>query len=107
MCGNLTASDQILADLALTSINEKYKIGNGNLNLKVTLNERNSSKFLNTVTCRSQCVFLFLALKEGQINVICSGIPKVLGNSRKVQSNQEHKLFSGDPQCPNISATLI
>lgn len=36
------AYDQILVDLALTSINEKYKIGNGNWNVKVKLNERNS-----------------------------------------------------------------
>lgn len=67
MCGNLTAYDQILADLALTSINEKYKIGNGNLNLKVTLNEQNSSKFLNT--CYLQVAVCFLVSgTEGRAN---------------------------------------
>ena len=40
MWGNSTAYDQILAHLALTSINKNYKLGNGNLKLKVTLNEQ-------------------------------------------------------------------
>lgn len=36
------AYDQIPADPALTSINENYMIGIGNLNLKVQLNKQNS-----------------------------------------------------------------
>lgn len=48
------------------------------------------------VTCRSLCVFFFQGLREEQINMVCSGIPKVPGDSRKVQSSQEHELFRVD-----------
>lgn len=35
-------------------------------------------------------VFLFQSLRVEKINVVCSGSPEALVESRKVQSNQEH-----------------
>lgn len=96
MWGNLTAYGQILVHLALTSINENYMLGNGNLKLKVTLNEQ-----LEVLECMllagcSLCFFFFQALSEEQINMTYSGIPKVPGDLRKVESSQEHGVFRGD-----------
>lgn len=92
--GNLTVHDQILAHLALTSVSENYKPGNGNLKLEVTLNEQ-----LEALTCMSLAgcsVFFSQALREEQIKMPCSGIPKAPGDSRKTESSKEHGLFRGD-----------
>ena len=98
MWGNLTAYGQILVHLALTSINENYKLGNGNLKLKVTLNEQLEVLECMLIAGCSLCFFFFFfqALSEEQINMTCSGIPKVPGDSRKVESSQEHEVFRGD-----------
>lgn len=41
-------------------------------------------------------VFFSQALREEQIKMPCSGIPKAPGDSRKTESSQEHGLFRGD-----------
>lgn len=108
MWGNLTAYGQILVHLALTSINENYKLGNGNLKLKVTLNEQ-----LEVLECMllagcSLCFFFFSFRHWAKSKLIwhVQGSLKYLGIQERLRAVRSMRSFAGTLWRPNTPAPL-
>ena len=108
MWGNLTAYDQILAHLALTSINKNYKLGNGNLKLKVTLNEQ-----LEVLECMllagcSLCFyFSFRHWAKSKLIWHVQGSLKYLRIQERLRAVRGMRSFAGTLWRPNTPAPLI